>query len=170
VFEWFSDVEDVEVEGGEMCCREMRRQNGAPSRRRGVTLAEFVVAAVGLGLVGAVVVPQFTNAGVVTAEDSLKQQLRTVRAAVELYRAQHKDALPNLGTGWTALTSRSDEDGGANGTTLFGPYLPKPPVNPLTGGSTVTASPQPGADWWWDASTGTLTALNRNGMSVDDLQ
>src|SRR5437660_3787103 len=124
----------------------------AVDRRGGFSVAEMVVVVVILGLIGAVVVPQFSRAGVATREDELKDQLRTVRAAVELYRAQHHDAAPDLTKDWTPLTRRSDASGhlidrGGAGI-AFGPYLPTPPVNPLTGGSRVSDAPDRGVDWW----------------------
>jgi type II secretory pathway pseudopilin PulG len=144
------------------------------ARRRGsgFSLAELVIVVVILGLVGAVVVPQFSRAGVATQEDQLSEQLRTVRAAVELYRAQHHDAAPDLSKDWTPLTSRTDADGRIvsateqSGGVAFGPYLPTPPVNAMTGGNRVSESPDRGVDWWWDSSTGTVSALDGNGISV----
>jgi type II secretory pathway pseudopilin PulG len=142
-------------------------------RRVRYTLVEIVVVVVILGLLGAVLVPQFSRAGVATQEDQLSEQLRTVRAAVELYRAQHHDAAPDLGKDWTPLTSRTDVDGKIvsataeqSGGVAFGPYLPTPPVNAMTGGSRVSESPDRGVDWWWDSSTGTVSALDGNGISV----
>ncbi|HSV12723.1 MAG TPA: hypothetical protein VLI90_00585 [Tepidisphaeraceae bacterium] len=136
----------------------------------GYALKELLVITVVLGGVGALVVPQFTNAGVNTRDDQVNAQLRVVRAAVELYRAQHHDAAPDLSRGWTALMSPSDADGGQTQSPLFGPYLPKAPVNPLTGGSTVATEPAAGIDWWWDSSTGTVTALDSNGVAYVQTQ
>jgi type II secretory pathway pseudopilin PulG len=144
-------------------------------RRVRYTLAEIVVVVVILGLLGAVLVPQFSRAGVATQEDQLSEQLRTVRAAVELYRAQHHDAVPDLSKDWTPLTSRTDAEGKIvsatgeqqqGGGVAFGPYLPTPPVNAMTGGSRVSESPDRGVDWWWDSSTGTVSALDGNGISI----
>jgi hypothetical protein len=60
--------------------------------------------------------------------------------------------------------SQSDADGGQTQTPLFGPYFPNAPVNPLTGGSTVASEAAAGVDWCWDSSTGTVSALDRNGV------
>jgi len=150
----------------------LKRGLRAARRRLGVAINDIVVPLVVLGLVAAVVVPQFTRAGLVSAAESVKQPLRTVNAAVELYRAQHKDAAPDLSNGWTPLVTRSDECGRTDGgeARLFGPYLPQPPVNPVTGGTTISSAPRRGTDWWWDAATGTVVALDKNGMSVDASQ
>jgi type II secretory pathway pseudopilin PulG len=136
----------------------------------GFALKEILVVAVVLGGVGALIVPQFTNASVNTQDEQVKAEVRVVRAAVELYRAQHHDAAPDLSRGWTPLMSQSDADGGHAQSPLFGPYLPKPPVNPLTGRSTVASEPAAGIDWWWDSSTGTVTPLDANGVSYVQMQ
>jgi type II secretory pathway pseudopilin PulG len=101
----------------------------------------------------------------VQRDDQVQQQMHVVRAAIELYRAQHQEAAPDLSRGWTPLTNPSDADGGTAQQPLFGPYLPKPPVNPLTGGSTVGTTPAAGVDWWWDSATSTVTALDANGVA-----
>jgi general secretion pathway protein G len=135
------------------------------SGKSGFSLAEIVVVLVILAVLAAIVVPQFTSAGTPTRQEAVKGQLRTIRAAVELYRAQHQDVPPDLSNGWTPLTSRSDATGRSVGSPLFGPYLPNPPLNPLTHGIKVNPTPEPGVDWWWDNSSGTITALDESGAA-----
>lgn len=142
----------------------------------GVALRELLVVVIVLGVLSAIVVPQFTNAGVATRDEQVKDQLRMARAAVELYRAQHRDAVPDLTTGWKSLMTRTDVEGKAveakaSGTALvFGPYLPAAPLNPLTGGSRVVIVPEDGADWWWDAANGKINALDANGAPFVEVQ
>ena len=140
------------------------RSSTANNQRPGFTLAEIVVVVIVLGVLAAIVVPQFTSAAVAARQDAVKEQLHTIRAAIELYKAQHHDALPDLSDGWTPLTTQTDASGQTTGTPLFGPYLPSPPVNPLTHAGALGTSPAAGVDWLWDSSTGTITALDPSGI------
>jgi general secretion pathway protein G len=149
-----------------------RMRDHAPTNRRfagsdksAFSLAEIVVVVIILGVLAAIVVPQFTKAGTAVQQDAVKNQLRTIRAAIELYRAQHQDIPPDLNEGWTPLLTRSDAVGRPAGSPLFGPYLPNPPVNPLTHASKISSLPMPGVDWWWDSSTGTVAALDESGAA-----
>jgi general secretion pathway protein G len=135
------------------------------SYKSGFNLAEIVVVVIVLGVLAAIVVPQFTKAGVAVQQDAVKNQLRTIRAAIELYRAQHQDVPPDLNQGWTPLLTRSDAKGQLSGNPLFGPYLPSAPVNPLTHSSKISSVPAVGVDWWWDSSTGTVAALDESGAT-----
>lgn len=132
--------------------------------RGGYVLVEIVVVLIVLGILAAIVVPQFTNASENPKEQQTREQLRTLRAAIELYKAQHRDALPDLNANWNALTNPSDADGGTTGTPLFGPYIPKPPVNALTGGSGISAVVERARDWYWDPNAGTIAALDDGGQ------
>ena len=135
------------------------------SDKSAFNLAEIVVVLIVLGVLAAIVVPQFTKAGVSGQQDAVKNQLRTIRAAVELYRAQHQDVPPDLNDGWTPLLTRSDAKGQPSGSPLFGPYLPTAPVNPITHSSKISSIPSRGIDWWWDSSSGTVAALDESGAT-----
>jgi general secretion pathway protein G len=110
--------------------------------KRGFTLVEILIVVIILGILAAIVIPQFTNASEDARKSSLVSQLQTLRSQVELYKLEHREAYPtddNSATGawdWDKLTKKTDEDGTVNETTgIRGPYLQAPPVNGLTGGS-----------------------------------
>src|SRR5688572_31370119 len=99
------------------------------SRKGGFTLVEILIVVIILGILAAIVIPQFTSASQDARKNSLTSQLQTLRSQVELYKLQHLDKLPTglsaSTTDWTQLTNKTDA-AGSTGTTSaypFGPYL-----------------------------------------------
>ena len=106
------------------------------SKKGGFTLVEILIVVIILGILAAIVIPQFTSASQDARKNSLTSQLQTIRSQIELYKLQHLDKLPPVlqaGTGWTDLTNQSKADMSTGATTAFpfGPYLQADPVNPL---------------------------------------
>jgi general secretion pathway protein G len=113
-------------------------------KKSGFTLVEILIVVIILGILAAIVIPQFTNASTEARENSLRSLLQTIRSQVELYKLQHSDRFPtadNTATGawsWDKLTGKSDLDGTINAAGLFGPYLQDVPMNPLTNGEMMS--------------------------------
>src|SRR3954463_12097700 len=101
----------------------------ARARKSGFTLVEILIVVIILGILAAIVIPQFTNASQDARESSLLSQLQTLRSQIELYKLQHKDKLPNLVADWTPLTTKTDSDGLTVGALDFGPYMQSAPTN-----------------------------------------
>jgi general secretion pathway protein G len=102
-------------------------------KNSGFTLVEILIVVVILGILAAIVIPQFTQASTEARENRLKADLQTVRSQIELYKIQHlNDALPGAGTATLvqALTGQTDAAGAAG--TDFGPYLQQIPTNPFS--------------------------------------
>jgi general secretion pathway protein G len=110
----------------------------AVNRKSGFTLVEILIVVIILGILAAIVIPQFTNASQDARESSLLSQLQTLRSQIELYKLQHRDVLPDLVTNWNPLTTKTDASGGTTGTLEFGPYMQSAPTNPVNGLSNVT--------------------------------
>ena len=100
--------------------------------KRGFTLVEILIVVIILGILAAIVIPQFTNASQDARRSSMTSQLQTLRSQVELFKLQHRDKLPGFDTTgafsetefWRHLTTKTDADGVAStASTSFGPYL-----------------------------------------------
>ena len=106
--------------------------------KKGFTLIEILIVVIILGILAAIVIPQFTSASTEARQGNLKSQLQTLRSQIALYKLQHQDKLPNLVTSWDQLTKKTDLAGvvATTGTT-FGPYMQDVPVNSLNSLSTV---------------------------------
>src|SRR6476659_2138627 len=98
------------------------------TQRKGFTLVEILIVVIILGILAAIVIPQFTSASQDARKNSLVSQLQTLRSQLELYKLQHLDQLPSTLIGgspaWTQLTNKTDASGATGvGTAFpFGPY------------------------------------------------
>ncbi len=126
-------------------------------RTSGFTLVEILIVVVILGILAAIVVPQFTSASESARSSSMSSTLQTIRSQLELYQVQHNGDYPTLAEMWTNLTSATDIDGATDGTDDFGPYLQKAPNNPFRNGSTCAADNS--EDWQYTAASGAIVAV-----------
>ena len=133
---------------------------------QGFTLVEILIVVVILGILAAIVIPQFTSASESAKQGNVETQLQTIRSQLELYRIQHADTYPTVAQLFVNLTESTNSAGATSGTT-FGPYLQKIPANPFTagdGGIVVVANGSA-------ASTNGWTYNDTNGeirISLDD--
>src|SRR5213080_4824612 len=102
----------------------------ARTRKTGFTLVEILIVVIILGILAAIVIPQFTNASQDAREIALLSQLQTLRSQIELYKLQHFDKLPDLVTNGNGVASVNPND--------FGPYMQSAPTNPINTLSNVT--------------------------------
>jgi general secretion pathway protein G len=156
---------------------------------KGFTLVEILIVVVILGILAAIVIPQFTNASESAKQSSLISQLQTIRSQLELFQVQHNGTYPDLGGGsvadWGVLTGKTlnTETGPGAGTSnnlSVGPYLQQAPANafqPSTTATTIGAGGA-GAGWTYDQATGVITAnmpaataakLYPNGVPTADI-
>jgi general secretion pathway protein G len=145
--------------------------------RKGFTLVEILIVVIILGILAAIVIPQFTEASGEARVSNLMTNLQTIRSQLLLYKTQHLENLPASAAGEDGtdfadqMTSYTDVDGNVNATPdsdfPYGPYLQTIPVNPISGDNTVTvvqdgATPftAPAADggWWFNTVTGEFRA------------
>jgi general secretion pathway protein G len=135
------------------------------TNKRGFTLVEILIVVIILGILAAIVIPQFSNASTEARKNSTSSLLQTIRSQIELYKLQHGDGVPNIignavdGSHWNLLTQTSQH----NGAGTFGPYLQTVPKNPLNTLNTVvagngTASPTGRVGFVYDITTGKIWA------------
>src|SRR5207248_11238453 len=102
------------------------------NRKTGFTLVEILIVVIILGILAAIVIPQFTNASQDARESALLSQLQTLRSQIELYKLQHMDKLPDLVTNWNPLTTKTDSAGAASvAPAAYGPDMKAAPANPI---------------------------------------
>ena len=136
--------------------------------RKGFTLVEILIVVIILGILAAIVIPQFTNASEDARKSNMRSQLQTLRSQVELFKLQHRDAAPKLiTTGWTVFTSKTDDTGAISATGLYGPYMQDAPINPLTDSSTPAAAAGVSVGWVYNEATGELHGVNKAGALSD---
>lgn len=144
--------------------------------KKGFTLVEILIVVVILGILAAIVIPQFTSASESAKGSSLQSQLQTIRSQLELYQVQHNGKYPDAATLWTQLTTKTDVDGGEpDGVEQeYGPYLQQAPKNPVNGKSEVNVGT---GGWAYDAATGAIypiltstqaSSINFEGPYSDD--
>ena len=138
--------------------------------KSGFTLVEILIVVVILGILAAIVIPQFTEASEEARYSSLVSDLQTMRSQIELYKVQHKDDMPGTVTDVSfleAMTQYTDIDGvlaipQAPDTGVYGPYVQKLPTNPFNDFATVRMNgAAAGANtegWRFDTTTGTFYA------------
>ena len=128
--------------------------------KSGFTLVEILIVVVILGILAAIVIPQFSQASTDAKTSSLQSNLQTMRSQLALYKIQHNDTVPltaaAAGTGLqTLLINKTTIAGVVDAAGACGPYLQvKIPNNPFTGANAV------GTDWIYtsDGSTWSFTA------------
>jgi len=113
--------------------------------KSGFTLVEILIVVVILGILAAIVIPQFTDASTEAKRSSLMSNLQTIRSQIELYKIRNSDAPPD--------PLQDLVDGDSEGHT----YLRAIPVEPFTNDNTVGGA---GAivGWIYDATTGEIKA------------
>ncbi|MDX2132918.1 MAG: type II secretion system protein [Planctomycetota bacterium] len=127
-------------------------------RRRAFTLVEILIVVVILGILAAIVVPQFANATGQAQETSTKEQLNRIRKALAIYYVRAGNVYPSITAGngtWGELLTTTP------------PYFAQPPANMWVGGANArTIIIRNSADtafqttygWIWDPTSGQVWA------------
>lgn len=139
--------------------------------KRAFTLVEILIVVVILGILAAVVVPQFVDAADQAQTGNTETQLRTLRTQIQLFRAQSDtNEFPALVDGGT--------DANATWADMIdADLIQAPPINPRSNSAIVsvddTATGQAGQDaaaggdatdggWLYNSTTGEIWAIGFN--------
>ena len=88
--------------------------------RAGFTLVEILIVVVILGILAAIVIPQFTGATQDAQAGNLKAQLGSVQSQIELYRARNQSNHPFADNDWSRMTPPVED------------YMKSEPINPAS--------------------------------------
>lgn len=134
------------------------------------TLVEILIVVVILGILAAIVIPQFTTASTDAQVGSVKSQLQTIRSQIELYRVKNNSNAPALAGAQDASFTDLLTDPDAEGPDR--PYMQSRPLNPRNNRNQVAAGGRAEAEgaaadpagpgWYYDADTGQIFAAGYN--------
>ncbi|MFH2000061.1 MAG: type II secretion system protein [Planctomycetota bacterium] len=131
--------------------------------KAGFTLVELMIVVLILGILATVALPQVIAPSLAAKESALKADLVAFRKAIELYKIQHNETLPqkNEKDVVDQLTGKTDKDGNAGND--FGPYLRKIPRNPINNDDSIKIqklpkAPNDSSGWYYDKDTGEIRA------------
>jgi len=120
--------------------------------QKGFTLVEILIVVIILGILAAMIIPQFSSATESARASMLMDDLRVMRSQLEVFKAQHNGVPPGFpGCDPTAIPTeatfmdhitRSSTSAGATAAAHtpgfpYGPYMKEIPGNPFNGKSSV---------------------------------
>jgi general secretion pathway protein G len=144
----------------------------------GFTLVEILIVVIILGILAAIVIPQFSNATASARASMLGDDLRLMRTQVMVFKGQHNSISPGYPGGDASkppteaafgdhitLASNATCETAAPGTSgyPYGPYMSQMPENPINGkrsvqvlGDAATFPSSPGNVYGWIYQPSTL--------------
>jgi len=161
--------------------------------RSAFTLVEILIVVIILGILAAIVVPQFTSASEDAQISNTETQLSTIRNQIELFRVRNNAKYPNFtGDGISGEASLAGGWGTAGDPDPFvaglrgGDYLRAEPINPRTravlgttapgavvGGTLIIAGLAPTAadvgGWMWEAEVAGGTGGEMRAARFDEV-
>lgn len=136
---------------------------------RAFTLVEILIVVVILGILAAIVVPQFTNAADDARISNFDTQLSTLQNQIELFNAR-TGAYP-VAADFTTDSANTNFAGQGWGPFIDGGYLKEPPRNPISGltdAAVVTGAGvrfSAGDGWAFNSTDNTIYATGYNEVT-----
>ena len=148
-------------------------------RKPGFSLVELVIVIVIIGIIAAIAVPRISRGAKGATDSALRGDLAVLRAAIDLYGAEHSGNFPTVAAFDAQLTTYSDAAGGTvaakDASHIFGPYLKAVPGLPVAGVGTVggavgdtgvAAADGVGVGWLYTQASGDVVA--NTGTAQDE--
>jgi general secretion pathway protein G len=164
--------------------RRFTRRTGSASRadtrlrapRRAFTIIEMLMVIVALAIMAGVVIPQVSSAVDDAKQGTMLANLHELTNAIERYRMDHSGQPPDkaVGRSLPQLTAKTDVDGniGTGPEHIYGPYISRLPVNPLSDTAQVflvSTAPPTSLDrrigWAYHLDSGQVWAGMHAGLS-----
>jgi general secretion pathway protein G len=147
--------------------------------KKAFSLVELMIVVAVLGILAAIVVPQFREHSTLAKEAVAKDSLRVLRGAIELYTAQHGGIPPGYEDDDVATTPAREDF--YNQLVRDGRYLLKIPINPFNNLDTIQiignsgtfpANADGGFGWVYQPATKTIrldwSGADKDGVSYFD--
>jgi len=146
-----------------------RRIRRGERTRNAFTLVEILIVVVILGILAAIVIPQFSEASSEARLNSLLGNLQTVRSQLQLYKVQHRDLLPGQAVIGGDVAAAGFVNNLLNDPD-YGAYVQRFPANnyiadpaqrdAITCVNNINAAPTgtEGTGWWFNAANGDFRA------------
>jgi len=145
-------------------------------KNKGFTLVEILIVVVILGILAAIVIPQFSDASTESKLSSSRSSLQSLRSQIQLFMIQHNDTPPALLTFATDMTTETEPDaaataGDGSGNEV-GPYIIQVPFNPWNDSQSVAAADATTVGWVYNETTGDIYigVADATAAVVADLQ
>jgi general secretion pathway protein G len=142
--------------------------------RRGFTLVEILIVVSIIGILAAIVFPQFKGSTAAAKAANGLVELQTARKQLEIWRMDHGGNYPTLvqlqlgANDWSVFTSKTNSTGALDVSGTHGPYFAKPLTNIFTNSSNVVAAGAATAidGWTYNASTGEIRVVIPNAIDL----
>ena len=139
-------------------------------RSKGFSLLELVIVVVIIGIIAAIAIPRMSRGSAGAADAALTGDLAIMRAAIDLFAAEHDGAFPTAANIESELIQYTDAARDAqaarDATHIYGPYLRKVPPLPVgakKGQTGIAAADGATIGWIYTAATGDINANCANG-------